>query len=424
MKKLLSILILCTYICLPIAVFANPDTTDGDGDNVFDSVDNCISDSNQDQEDEDGDNIGDACDTSTLDEDGDGFPDEDDNCPSVKNQQYNRDGDDLGIACDPNEQEKALSGYETITDQATSDPEHSAEYDATVEAFGTCLGVNRGTICSYNSGGNVTFSEEPDSESRMRLLYEGLINNKITTLLEEPIGNDNIYQRARICETTFLKDKNGLLQFRNGGAFSPRFDQVATDEDLTRMLNEYRTKTVEGEEVIVTLGKCEEFFVEKCTPSTTETNNRFGRIGEPLPVKVFCDRVQVLFSTSGSDLVKNYVGLIYRWATGFVGVVAVLVIIINGIRMSTSNGDQSTVESARDSIIKSLTSIAILFLAGILLYSINPNFFTDSDLQARPEASEETDPETPPADSAADTQNNNEGVRDFTLPENTNTSSA
>ena len=49
------------------------DESDGDGDGVFDDVDNCPFISNPDQADFEGDGIGDACDPDT---DGDGLPDD------------------------------------------------------------------------------------------------------------------------------------------------------------------------------------------------------------------------------------------------------------------------------------------------------------------------------------------------------------
>ena len=65
---------------------------DGDADGRADSVDNCVTVSNQDQTDSDGDGAGDACDP--VDRDGDGVLDADDNCPSVVNaDQANGDGD-------------------------------------------------------------------------------------------------------------------------------------------------------------------------------------------------------------------------------------------------------------------------------------------------------------------------------------------
>lgn len=72
--------------------------TDGDGDGVPDSSDNCPTVPNPNQEDADGDGVGDACDP---DRDGDGVANETDNCPDTANaDQADSDFDGVGDACD------------------------------------------------------------------------------------------------------------------------------------------------------------------------------------------------------------------------------------------------------------------------------------------------------------------------------------
>jgi len=98
----------CTYSC----------TADGDGDGIYDYVDNCPNDPNADQADSDGDGAGDACDNcpndpnkinpglcgcgvADADSDIDGTPDCNDNCPNDQNpDQEDTDSDGAGDACD------------------------------------------------------------------------------------------------------------------------------------------------------------------------------------------------------------------------------------------------------------------------------------------------------------------------------------
>jgi len=91
---------------------------------------------------------------------------------------------------------------------------------------------------------------------------------------------------------------------------------------------------------------------------------------------LYCQPVQVLKSNSGTDLLFLYVGTIYRWAASVIGILAVLVIVISGIQISAAAGEQQAITNAKNRIFQSLGGLVLLFLSGIILYSINPTFFT------------------------------------------------
>jgi hypothetical protein len=89
-----------------------------------------------------------------------------------------------------------------------------------------------------------------------------------------------------------------------------------------------------------------------------------------------CKQVQVILSTGGTAHIAAYVSMIYKWAGGLVGLVAVIVIIISGMQLSLSGGEPDVINKAKTRIIQSISGIALLFLSALILYTINPTFFT------------------------------------------------
>jgi hypothetical protein len=103
--------------------------------------------------------------------------------------------------------------------------------------------------------------------------------------------------------------------------------------------------------------------------------NKFADFPEELNIKATCQPVQVLLSKGGTSLIEGYIGTLYKWAAGIVGIIAVLVIILSGIQISAAGGETTAVENAKKRIMKSIAGIIILFLSGLILYTINPTFF-------------------------------------------------
>jgi len=75
----------------------------------------------------------------------------------------------------------------------------------------------------------------------------------------------------------------------------------------------------------------------------------------------------------GVDFLKNYISEIYVYGAGLVGIIAVFSIVVGGIELIVlGDKDQSEV---KERITKSFVGIAILLLSGLILYTINPNFY-------------------------------------------------
>lgn len=108
---------------------------------------------------------------------------------------------------------------------------------------------------------------------------------------------------------------------------------------------------------------CNQKYVETCTSSNTDKEQKM------------CQPVQVILAKSGAELLYAYVGSIYRWSAGTVGMVAVLYLVIGGVEIAASGGDDSRITKAKERIFQSIMGLVLLFLSALILYTINPNFF-------------------------------------------------
>lgn len=77
----------------------------------------------------------------------------------------------------------------------------------------------------------------------------------------------------------------------------------------------------------------------------------------------------------GFMLFYNYLGLIYKYASGVIVGMAVLFVIIGGIQMTTSAGDTTKFDAGKKRITQAITGMIVWFLASLILYTINPTFF-------------------------------------------------
>ena len=113
-----------------------------------------------------------------------------------------------------------------------------------------------------------------------------------------------------------------------------------------------------------------------CSKSAIELYEKHNATKDPeTDARFSCQEVQVLFCSGGTCLITSYIGMIYRWAATIVGLVAVIVIIVSSIQLSVAGGDSSAVESAKRRILQSIGGLAVLFLSGLILNAINPDFF-------------------------------------------------
>ncbi len=84
---------------------------------------------------------------------------------------------------------------------------------------------------------------------------------------------------------------------------------------------------------------------------------------------------EVISGRNGVELISNYVKVIYKVATGIIGVICVLIIVISGIQISFGGLAPEGVNQAKERIMQALLSLALLFGTALILKVVNPGFF-------------------------------------------------
>lgn len=90
--------------------------------------------------------------------------------------------------------------------------------------------------------------------------------------------------------------------------------------------------------------------------------------------------VQAILSTDeqgniGLGLFYNYTGLIYKYLSGLIVGISVLFIIVGGVQMTISAGDQTAFDAGKSRIKRAVLGMIFWFVASLFLYTINPTFF-------------------------------------------------
>jgi len=202
---------------------------------------------------------------------------------------------------------------------------------------------------------------DPSGKPLLVNLQNAIDKNLIYQFIYEPISDENILFITTICQNEPLIKPNKQLQIVTQGS----------DKFLTL-----------GESTCVTL------YTEKCNPSGSTTNKLIklnaDADGQSLPDKeipkaVYCQRAQVFFGSTGTGLLQQYVGTMYKFAVSVGSVIAIVLIIINGIRVTVGETELAT---AKENIVRTLSALALLLLSGVILNIINPNFFKAEITQA------------------------------------------
>ncbi|EKD78378.1 MAG: hypothetical protein ACD_41C00355G0002, partial [uncultured bacterium] len=70
----------------------------------------------------------------------------------------------------------------------------------------------------------------------------------------------------------------------------------------------------------------------------------------------------------------EYVNVVYAFALGIVGIIAVVLIMFGGLRWIAAAGNESIITEAKEIITSAIIGLAIALLSFILLSFINPQF--------------------------------------------------
>ena len=142
----------------------------------------------------------------------------------------------------------------------------------------------------------------------------------------------------------------------------------ATLDDKNKIITTYgglccfagEIKTIDGKETIVTCDDTRTLYTKTYT--------------ECAKVAVGCEKRQWVIGDSGIGIIQLMIKQIYVFGAFAVGTVAVSTMIFQGIKISVS-GVSGDISDSKNKILQALSGIVLLFLSGLILYTINPDFF-------------------------------------------------
>lgn len=92
------------------------------------------------------------------------------------------------------------------------------------------------------------------------------------------------------------------------------------------------------------------------------------------------NNVKSISGNSGTDLMLNYVSMIYKFGAIILSLIAVLVIVVSGVQMITGGAEESNYTDAKDRILQAILSLVMLFSSALILKTINPDFFHNNSI--------------------------------------------
>ncbi len=188
----------------------------------------------------------------------------------------------------------------------------------------------------------------PDQEELCKQSLAG----KIVIITEEPLGPADGKFTHRCARKTVCAP---LEQESNEPAsVDDNSDTAATDSNTTKKISKLKCNTL-----YTTPDQCK----VDGTPASNEAYTT-------------CEYIMAYVADDGPSLLYGYIGHIYRYVAGIAGLIAVFILIAGGTMIAAAGGDSERVSKAKTLITRSLIGLVVLFLTALILYTINPNFFT------------------------------------------------
>lgn len=221
-------------------------------------------------------------------------------------------------------------------------------------------------VCQYV---NYQYASVEDAQKNKDVAakFEG----KFITIAEERLGNPdnettfNCFRQIACSmkdpETSTAKPSGGEAAAQNQGA---QGNQAAADAK------------------VVQVRKCTTTYEPTCDGQSGDS--LIEAISNPKGEYTICEPVMIYLSEPGNNLLFYYMGQVYTFAATLGGLLAVLILIVAGIMYATAGDNNNQTTMAKGLITKSISGLIVLFLSALILYVINPNFFTANQASNEP----------------------------------------
>ena len=83
----------------------------------------------------------------------------------------------------------------------------------------------------------------------------------------------------------------------------------------------------------------------------------------------------IVTGRTSDEFIHGYIGKVYKFAAYLIGGISVMMMIIGGVQIALGGAQSDMQTKGKDRITAALTGLILFFVAGLILYTINPNFF-------------------------------------------------